>query len=113
MKYNVFNVVNEKGNTVKNQFNIVDGTNNIFVSYETQIAVLHNASAFIEIVDNPFEYSRTTSRHFLNWLENVLTNSKPTRKDVEQWIKNGSIPATANYLNTDIEILIIVREEDF
>lgn len=107
MKYNVFNVVNEKGNTVKNQFNIVDGTNNIFVSYETQIAVLHNASAFIEIIDNPFEYSRTTSRHFLNWLENVLTNSKPVRKDVEQWIKDGSIPSAVNYLNTNIDIRIV------
>ena len=107
MKNNVFNVVNEKGNTVKNQFNIVDGTNNIFISYETQIAVLHNASAFIEIIDNPFEYSRTTSRHFLNWLENVLTNSKPMRKDVEQWIENGFIPSTANYLNTDINIRIV------
>ena len=107
MKYNVFNVINEKGNTVKNQFNIVDGTNNIFVSYETQIAVLHNASAFIKIIDNPFEYSRTTSRHFLNWLENVLTNSKPCRKDVEQWIKDGFIPAKNNYLNTDIDIRIV------
>lgn len=107
MKYNVFNVVNEKGNTVKNQFNIVDGTNNIFVSYETQIAVLHNASAFIEIIDSPFDYSRTTSRHFLNWIENVLTNSKPTRKDVEQWIKSGSIPSTVNYLNTNIDIKIV------
>ena len=109
MKYNVFNVVNEKGNTVKNQFNIVDGTNNIFVSYETQIAVLHNASAFIEIIDNPFEYSCTTSRHFLNWLENVLTDFKPTRKDVEKWIRNGSIPAEVNYLNIDIDIRIVVR----
>ena len=107
MKYNVFNVVNEKGNTVKNQFNIVDGTNNIFVSYKTQIAVLHNASAFIEIIDNPFGYSCTTSRHFLNWLENVLTNSKPVRKDVEQWIKDGSIPSEVNYLNTNIDIRIV------
>ena len=107
MKYNVFNVINEKGNTVKNQFNIVDGTNNIFVSYETQIAVLHNASAFIEIIDNPFEYSCTTSRHFLNWLENVLTNSKPVRKDVEKWIKDGSIPSEVNYLNTNIDIRIV------
>lgn len=107
MKYNVFNVVNEKGNTVKNQFNIVDGTNNIFVSYETQIAVLHNASAFIEIINEPFEYSRTTSRHFLNWLENVLVNSKPVRRDVEKWIKDGLIPSTVNYLNTDIDIRIV------
>lgn len=108
MKYNIYNVVNEKGNTVKNQFNVVDGTNNIFISYETQIAVLHNASAFVEIIDNPFEYSRTTSRHFLNWLENVLTDSKPTRKDVEKWIKNGYIPADVNYLNTDINIRIVI-----
>ena len=107
MKYNVFNVVNEKGNTVKNQFNIIDGTNNIFVSYETQIAVLHNASAFIEIINNPFEYSRTTSKHFLNWLKNVLTIEKPTRQDVEAWLRWETIPATVNYLHTDIDIKIV------
>ena len=112
MKYNVFNVVNEKGNTVKNQFNIVDGTNNIFVSYETQIAVLHNASAFIELIDNPFEYSRTTSRHFLNWLENVLTATKPTRATVEKWMKQRYIPMNENCYHTDIDIRI-VNEEDF
>ena len=107
MKYNVYNVINEKNNTVKNQFNVVDGTNNTFISYETQIATLHNASAFIEIVNNPFEYSRTTSRHFLNWLENVLTIEKPTRKDVETWLRWETIPATVNYLNTDIDIRIV------
>lgn len=107
MKYNVFNVVNEKGNTVKNQFNIIDGTNNTFISYATQIATLHNASAFIEIIKNPFEYSRTTSRHFLNWIENVLTIEKPTRQNMEKWIAQGFIPANVNYLHTDIDIRIV------
>lgn len=111
MKYNVFNVVNESGRSVKNQFNIVDGTNNAFISYETQIAILHAGSAFIDIIDNPFDYSRTTSRHFLNWLENVLTHYKPTRQEVEKWMENGSIPAEVNYLHTDIEIRIVVAWE--
>lgn len=100
----VRNIINERGNVVKNQFDIVDGTNHTFVSYETTIAVLHVASAFIVIGEEAFDYSMTTTRHFLNWLENILVVNKPTRKEVEGWIKNGFIPSAVNVYATDIEI---------
>lgn len=100
----VRNIINERGNVVRNQFDIVDGTNHTFVSYETTIAVLHVASAFIVISEEAFDYSMTTTRHFLNWLENTLCVNKPTRKEVEGWTKNGFIPAAVNVYATDIEI---------
>ena len=108
----VRNIINEKGNAVKNQFDIIEGYNHTFVSYETTIAEVHLASAFINISDEAFNYSMTTTRHFLNWLENVLCIKKPTRKEVESWMHNGFIPANANCYNTDINIRI-VNEEDF
>lgn len=108
----VRNIINEKGNAVKNQFDIIEGYNHTFVSYETAIAEVHLASAFINISDEAFNYSMTTTRHFLNWLENVLCIKKPTRKEVESWMHNGFIPANANCYNTDINIRI-VNEEDF
>lgn len=103
----VRNIINERGNVVRNQFDVMDGYNHTFVSYETTIAEAHLASAFINISDEAFNYSMTTTRHFLNWLENVLTIRKPTRKEVEGWIKNGYIPMSTNCYSTDIEIRII------
>lgn len=107
MKTIVNNIKNEKGNTVKNQFMIIEGNNITFQSYKTIIAVLHSASAFIEINSSAFDYSVTTSRHFCNWFENVLTNNKPTTKEVKDWIKNGYIPASENCYNTNIDIKIV------
>lgn len=103
----VKNIVNEKGNVVKNQFDVVEGCNHTFVSYETTIAEAHLASAFINISDEAFNYSMTTTRHFLNWLENILTIKKPTRKEVEEWIKNGYIPSSVNVYATNIKIRIV------
>ena len=103
----VRNIVNEKGNVVKNQFDIIDGYTHTFVSYETTIAEAHIASAFINISDKVFDYSMTTTRHFLNWLENILTREKPTRREVEAWIKNGCIPSCDNVYNTNIEVRIV------
>lgn len=103
----VKNIINEKGNVVKNQFDVVEGCNHTFVSYKTTIAEAHVASAFINISDEAFNYSMTTTRHFLNWLENVLTIKKPTRKEVEGWIKEGYIPMSMNCYHTDIEIRIV------
>lgn len=103
----VRNIINEKGNVVKNQFDIIDGTNHTFVSYATTIAEAHIASAFINISDEAFNYSMTTTRHFLNWLENVLTIKKPTRKEVEGWIKQGFIPMSTNCYSADIDIRIV------
>ena len=103
----VRNIINEKGNVVKNQFDIIDGYTHVFVSYETTIAEVHLASAFINISDEAFNYSMTTTRHFLNWLENVLCIKKPTRKEVEGWIKQGFIPMSTNCYSTDIDIRIV------
>lgn len=112
MKKVVYNIKNERGNTVANQFLIIEGTDYTFVSYKTPIAILKAASAIIFINKSVFEYSCTTSRHFLNYLENVLTAEKPTRKEVEGWMKQGYVPSDVNCYNTDIDIKL-VNECDF
>ena len=112
MKKTIYNIKNERGNAVANQFLIMEGTNYTFVSYQTTIAILKVASATIFINKSVFNYSRTTTRHFLNYLENMLTFEKPTRATVEKWIDNGCIPASANCYNTDVAIKL-VNEEDF
>ncbi len=111
MKKVIYNIKNERGNNVANQFLFIEGTDYTFTSYQTTIATLKAASATMFINDSVFDYSRTTTRHFLNYLENVLTADKPTRKQVEGWIKQGYIPSSENCYNTDITIRLVNEEE--
>lgn len=111
MKEIIYNIKNERGNTVANQFLSIEGTNYTFVSYQTTIAVLKAANAAMFLNESVFDYSRTTTRHFLNYLENILTAEKPTRKQFEKWINNGYIPASENCYNTDIDIKLVNEEE--
>ena len=111
MKKVIYNIKNEKGNTVANQFLTIEGTDYTFISYRTPIAMLKGGSGVIFINRRAFSYSRTTTRHFLNYLENVLTAEKPTRATVEGWIKQGYIPASENCYHTDIDIRLISAEE--
>ena len=112
MKKVIYNIKNERGNTVANQFLTIEGTDYTFISYRTTIAILKASSGVIFLNKSVFDYSRTTTRHFLNYLENVLTAEKPTRSTVENWIELGFIPASANCYHTDIDIRL-VNEEDF
>ena len=111
MKKVIYNIKNEKGNAVANQFLTIEGTEYTFISYKTPIAMLKGASGVIFINRRAFSYSRTTTRHFLNYLENVLTAEKPTRSTVEGWIKQGFIPVSENCYHTDIVIKLIGSEE--
>lgn len=111
MKKVICNIKNERGNAVANQFLSIEGTDYTFTSYQTTIAVLKAGSGTIFINKSVFDYSRTTTRHFLNYLENVLTAEKPTRKQVESWIDNGYIPASENCYHTDIDIKLVNEEE--
>lgn len=112
MKKVIYNIKNERGNAVTNQFLTIEGTDYTFISYETTVATLKASSGVMFLNKSVFDYSRTTTRHFLNYLENVLTAEKPTRATVEGWIKQGYIPASENCYSTDIDIRL-VSEEDF
>ena len=111
MKKVIYNIKNERGNTVANQFLTIEGTDCTFISYRTPIATLKASSGVIFINRRAFSYSSTTTRHFLNYLENVLTAEKPTRATVEGWIKGGCIPASENCYHTDIDIRLVSAEE--
>lgn len=112
MKKVIYNIKNERGNTVANQFLTIEGTDYTFTSYQTTIAILKAGSATMFLNNSVFNYSRTTTRHFLNYLENILTADKPTRKQVESWMKQGYIPSGENCYDTDIDIRLL-DEEDF
>ena len=110
MKKVIYNIKNERGNAVANQFLTIEGPDYTFTSYQTTIAIFKAGSGVMFLNESVFDYSRTTTRHFLNYLENVLTAEKPTRKQVESWIKGGYIPASENCYNTDIDIRLVNEE---
>lgn len=111
MKKVICNIKNERGNAVANQFLSIEGMDYTFVSYQTTIAILKAGSGVMFLNESVFDYSRTTTRHFLNYLENTLTAEKPTRKQVEGWIKQGYIPSGENCYDTDIDIRLVNKEE--
>ena len=111
MKKVIYNIKNERGNTVANQFLIIEGTDYTFISYRTPIAMLKASRGVIFINKTVFSYSRTSTRHFPTYLENVLTAEKPTRARIEGCIKHGFIHASENCYHTDIVIKLISSEE--
>lgn len=99
----VSNIVNNKGNIVKNQFRIENGTTVAFQSYETIIAEIHFGSAFIRFDKYAFDYSNTTSRHLVNFLNNEL-NKNYSAKDYRKMIKDGKIENAMFSTDFDIQI---------
>lgn len=63
----VKNMINNKGNSVQNQFVIEDGDKKIFQSYNSTIVLIKNGKVFLD--KNFWNYSKTTSKYrnlFLN-----------------------------------------------
>jgi len=79
----VYNMLSPRsGNEVANQFEIREGTNTYFQSYETIIAVYTNTGLVLD--KNAMDYSVTTSRYLYQF-----TNQ--TRKELTEGIKEGRI----------------------
>lgn len=78
----VHNLTNNNGIAVANQFEIRDGHNTYFQSYDTIIAKYDNKGLILD--KHAMDYSDTTSKHLYRW-----TNSN--RKDLTAGIKDGTI----------------------
>lgn len=62
MKKTIYNIKNERGNIVANQFLTIEGTDYTFISYETTIATLKAASGVMFINKSVFDYSHFNPR---------------------------------------------------
>ena len=86
----IMQLVNRNGKAVANQFVIVEGSKRIFQSYKTKICELDIKKGYIRINWHAFNYSMTTSKYFLLFLEeSFVYTHKWTRKDVERWMQDG------------------------
>lgn len=78
----ITNLINNKGNAVKNQFVITEDNRETFQSYESKIAIIENGQVTLD----PYywDYSVTTLRHLKNFLG--ISDSKA---DIQKKIDSG------------------------
>lgn len=83
----VTNLINERGNAVRNQFVIYDNNGITFQSYQTTICNI--ASGVVSINHNMWNYSHTTAKYLYQFLRANGINVH-NKKDVERLIKDGT-----------------------
>jgi hypothetical protein len=65
----VRNITNANGNTVPNQFEIVDTDNStLFQSYDSMIAMVRDSDSRVYLDEYYWDYSVTTMKHLYNFL---------------------------------------------
>lgn len=74
------------GNPVANQFVISDGETEVFQSYQTPIAKKEGA---VYTISNDWNYSRTTSKYFYQWLRSFGWNGAEI-SDLCKWLKKAN-----------------------
>lgn len=99
----IMQLTNRNGKAVANQFVIVEGSKRIFQSYKTKICELDIENGYIRINKDAFNYSMTTSKYFLLFLESSFAYThKWSRKDVEKWMRDSiteSLPLNGQQFN--------------
>lgn len=91
------------GNTVANQFEIVDGNTAYLQSYQTLIA---KKTGYEYTISSNWNYSRTTSKYFYEWLRGYGFNQLEI-DTLKRWLrkestKNGS--ELVQLLNSNVNI---------
>ena len=90
----VRNITNTNGNTVANQFEIVDVDNaTFFQSYNSIIAEVRDSDGQVTLDEYYWDYSRTTMRHLYNFLKQWGYDGLNSKK-VRQFIKDGKFKTT-------------------
>jgi hypothetical protein len=83
----VTNLINERGNAVRNQFVIYDENGITFQSYRTTIARI--ANGVVSLNRTMWDYSNTTAKYLYQFLRANGINVHG-KKDVERLIKDGT-----------------------
>lgn len=76
----VYNLTSSRGNTVPNQFEIIDGNRRVFQSYNSVICVVENGKVTLDAYY--WDYSVTTGKY-----RNIFLGE--TKKETEAKIKAG------------------------
>ncbi len=77
----ITNMINKKGNTVPNQFIILDGKKTIFQSYNSKIAEWDGETLR---VFPDWDYSKTTLKYFKQFINDFTSYTYTTKKEWEK-----------------------------
>ena len=86
------NLVNEKGNRVKNQFIIKNGNIVTFQSYDSIVCEIRPASMGFEkvvVLGKDWDYSRTTIKHLGNFLKQNNLEYLAGAKNIREALERG------------------------
>ena len=89
----VSNLINDRGNTVKNQFIITDGNTTAFQSYNSRICEIVKpcGMGFDALVrfGRDWNYSQTTSKHLYSFLRQNGLEILASKQAIEEAIERG------------------------
>ena len=91
----VKNLVNTKGNVVKNQFVITDEKRNTvtFQSYQSTTCIVNNSGGMgfdrVVTIGKDWNYSTTTAKHFYSFLTQQGLGILANKKAIEEAIDRG------------------------
>ncbi len=89
----IANLINDRGNAVKNQFVITDGNTIAFQSYNSRVCEIVRPcgmgfDTLVKIGKN-WNYSQTTSKHFYSFLRQNGLEFLANKKAIEEAIDRG------------------------
>ena len=88
----ISNLVNERGNRVVNQFEIVNGNTVAFQSYNSIVCEIRPASMGFEkvvVLGKNWDFSRTTTKHLGNFLKQNNLEFLAGAKNIREALERG------------------------
>ena len=89
----VANLINDRGNVVRNQFVIIDGNTIAFQSYNSRVCEIVKPCGMgydaLVRFGRDWDYSRTTAKHLYSFLYQNGLEVLASKKDIEEAIERG------------------------
>lgn len=89
----VANLINDRGNIVRNQFVIIDGNTIAFQSYNSRVCEIVKPCGMgydaLVRFGRDWNYSRTTAKHLYSFLWQNGLEVLASKKDIEEAIERG------------------------
>ena len=90
----VSNLINERGNAVKNQFIITEGKTTAFQSYNSRICdIVYNCGMGFDVLvrfGRDWNYSQTTAKHLYSFLRQNGLEILASKQAIEEAIERGN-----------------------
>ena len=91
----IANLINDRGNAVKNQFIITEGNTTAFQSYNSRICdIVYNCGMGFDVLVRfgcNWDYSQTTTKHLYSFLRQNGLEILASKQAIEEAIERGHV----------------------